>query len=66
VTDTENHEDKEFGVERLREFLIANLHASRIEVLHNELISTLNSFRQTKAFPDDITLLSCRFKGKKS
>jgi phosphoserine phosphatase RsbU/P len=65
VTDTENDDEREFGVERLREFLITNLHTARIETLHNTLISTLNTFRQSKAFTDDITLLSCRFKAKK-
>jgi phosphoserine phosphatase RsbU/P len=65
VTDTENNEEKEFGMDRLREFLIANLQAPRIEMLHNDLINALNLFRQSKAFTDDITLLGCRFKGKK-
>jgi sigma-B regulation protein RsbU (phosphoserine phosphatase) len=64
VTDTENHEEKEFGVERLREFLVANLNASRIEILHKSLIDTLNEHRQSRPFTDDITLLSCRFKRK--
>jgi sigma-B regulation protein RsbU (phosphoserine phosphatase) len=66
VTDTENDDEKEFGVERLREFLIANLNASRIEILHKTLIDTLNEYRQSKSFTDDITLLSCRFKSKKA
>jgi sigma-B regulation protein RsbU (phosphoserine phosphatase) len=65
VTDVENDEEMEFGVERLREFLIANHHSSRIETLHNLLIKTLISFKQARNFTDDITLLSCRFKGKK-
>ena len=65
VTDTENDEENEFGVERLREFLVANLHTSRIEALHKLLINTLISFKQARNFTDDITLLSCRFKGKK-
>jgi sigma-B regulation protein RsbU (phosphoserine phosphatase) len=66
VTDVENDEEKEFGVESLREFLILNQNVSRIEALHKELIEKLHIYRQSKLFTDDITLLSCRFKGRKN
>lgn len=64
VTDTENDEGEEYGVEKLKEFLIANISMNKIEALHSKLISTLTAYKQSKNFTDDITLLSCRFKKK--
>ena len=64
VTDTENDDGDEFGVEKLKSFLIQNISLNKIEALHNKLISTLNTYKQSKNFTDDITLLSCRFKKK--
>jgi len=63
VTDAENEEGNEFGVERLREFLTANNHSGKMESLHSKLINKLVSFKGSKNFTDDVTLLSCRFKG---
>ncbi len=66
VTDTENDEEQEYGVERLKQFLISNTGIDKIETLHNKLITALTSYKQSKNFTDDITLLSCRFKKKNS
>ena len=62
VTDTENDEGEEFGVEKLKEFLISNISQHKMETLHSKLIETLTTYKQSKNFTDDITLLSCRFK----
>ena len=61
VTDTENDEGKEYGIERLREFLMLN-NNSKIVSLHKKLIEELTAYKQAQLFIDDITLLSCRFK----
>ena len=65
VTDTENDDGQEFGVEKLKEFLISNISQNKIEALHAKLIQTLTTYKQSKNFTDDITLLSCRFKKRK-
>ena len=64
VTDTENDEGEEYGVEKLKAFLIENISLSKIETLHHNLIANLTTYKQSKNFTDDITLLSCRFKKK--
>ena len=61
VTDVENDDEREFGMERLREFFTGNKNLSNLEELHGKLISSLAAFRQTKNYTDDITLLSCLF-----
>lgn len=64
VTDTENSEEKEFGMDRLRNFLTARTGYKNLEKLQEELISDLNAYKGSKDFTDDITLLSFLFKSK--
>ena len=64
VIDAENDEGNEFGLDRLREFLISHLNIESIEDLHKKLIGRLNSYKQSRNYTDDITLLSCRFRSK--
>ena len=62
VTDVENDAGMEFGMDRLRGFLTSKNQLHDMEELHRQLIASLSSFRQSKNYTDDITLLSCWFK----
>jgi sigma-B regulation protein RsbU (phosphoserine phosphatase) len=62
VTDLENVQSKEFGMERLREFLTSRTHVKDLKFLQEELVSTLRAFKESRDFTDDITLLSFLFK----
>lgn len=64
VIDVENDEGQEFGLERLREFLISKIHTESIEDMHRQLVNRLFSYKQNRNYTDDITLLSCRFGAK--
>jgi sigma-B regulation protein RsbU (phosphoserine phosphatase) len=61
VIDVENDEGIEFGLDRLREFLISKMNIGSIEELHQQLINRLNAYKQGRTFTDDITLLSSKF-----
>ena len=62
VTELENEAGEAFGEERLKTFLLQNLHAGNAAHIHTILVEQLNDFRQAKAHLDDVTLLSCRFR----
>ncbi|MBP6334194.1 MAG: SpoIIE family protein phosphatase [Bacteroidia bacterium] len=62
VTDVENVKGGEYGMQRLREFLTARTHSKDLKKLQEELVSTLNSFKESKDFTDDITLMSFLFR----
>jgi sigma-B regulation protein RsbU (phosphoserine phosphatase) len=62
VTDVENENGKEFGMQRLQEFLIARKQLYDMQQLHQQLIDTLSNFKESKSYTDDITLMSCWFK----
>lgn len=62
VTDVENSAEREFGMERLREFLTSKTHLKDLALLQQELVSTLKAFKENRDFTDDITLLSFLFK----
>jgi len=61
VIDVENDEGHEFGLDKLREFLISRMNLERIEDMQRQLVNHLNAFKQSRSYTDDITLLSCRF-----
>ncbi|REK06502.1 MAG: serine/threonine protein phosphatase [Bacteroidetes bacterium] len=63
VTDAVNDRGEEFGMDRLRDFLASKVPYQSPKELQQSLVNTLNSFRETSDFTDDITLLSCHFKG---
>ncbi|HNS11656.1 MAG TPA: PP2C family protein-serine/threonine phosphatase [Bacteroidia bacterium] len=63
VTDVENSEEREFGMERLREFLTSKAHLKDLAMLQQDLVATLKAFKENRDFTDDITLLSFLFKG---
>jgi sigma-B regulation protein RsbU (phosphoserine phosphatase) len=62
VTDVVNDTDEDFGVERLRYFLLENLSAGPAGHLHRRLIDTLHLHKQTRPYTDDITLMTIYFK----
>ena len=64
VIEVENDTSDDFGLERLRQFLVDRINVENIEDLHRQLISFLSAYKQSRSYTDDITLLSCRFKSK--
>lgn len=62
VTDVENDADEDFGVERLRHFLLAHLHNTPITQMHRQLVDVLFAHKQSRHYTDDITLLTINFK----
>lgn len=59
VTETENEEDEEFGVERLISYFSANGNAD-LKTIHQDIIIELDDFKGRNAYRDDITMLSCK------
>lgn len=62
VTDVENEAGEDYGAFRLREFFTSRIHENDLKKVHQQLVDTLASFKQTGMYTDDITLLSCWFK----
>ena len=62
VIDVENVNGNEFGMHRLQEFLTERKQLHNMQQFHQELISNLSAFKESKSYTDDITLLSCWFK----
>lgn len=62
VTDVENDQDEDFGMERLRNFLVSHLQTPGIEQVHRQLVDVLFAHKQSRHYTDDITLLTIRFK----
>lgn len=63
VTDVENEAGEDFGTFRLREFLTSRIHNRNLKEIQQQLVDTLMSYKQSGNYTDDITLLSCWFKG---
>ena len=62
VTDAENESEKEFGMKRLGEFFTERKQLHDLTQMHDQLISTLSNFKESRNYTDDITLMSCWFK----
>jgi sigma-B regulation protein RsbU (phosphoserine phosphatase) len=62
VTEVENEKGKEFGMQRLNDFLTERKQMHNMQLLHKQLIDTLSAFKENKGYTDDITLMSCWFK----
>lgn len=60
-TETSSPELGEFGEERLEQFFVQN-RSSSLQVLHQELIIAIDSFRGANPYADDLTLLTAIFK----
>ena len=58
LSETSNEADEEFGLDNIRRFVKDN-YRNDLKKMHEALFSELNSFKGSKAYPDDITFLSC-------
>jgi phosphoserine phosphatase RsbU/P len=59
LTETENEEGEEFGVERLMSYFQSNGHKD-LKRIHQDVIVDLDHFKGKMGFKDDITMVSCR------
>lgn len=60
VTETVNDADEEFGEERLESFVNENA-SILLKDMHALLLHTLDEFKESQPYSDDLTMLSCRF-----
>lgn len=61
VTETINEEGKEFGTDRLLDYFRAkDILVKDLTTIHQDIIVALDTFKGTKGYHDDITILSCR------
>lgn len=63
LTETFNEEDEPFEFERLKSLLEED-DSKDLSDLHNKILDALNSFKGSKSFQDDITMLSCRVQNR--
>ncbi len=63
LIETLNEHEEEFGVERVRDFIVAHQHMTDLRKIHEQLLNELTVFRGQVKLPDDITILSCRYRG---
>ncbi len=59
LTETENEKGEEFGLDRVKDFLIHNSRKD-IRTIHKELLEEVERFKGDTAYKDDITILSCK------
>ncbi len=60
LTDVRNDNGEEFSEEKLVDFLQANAQLGAKE-LNTQLLAYVEAYRGRQPFPDDITVLTCRF-----
>lgn len=58
LSEISNSKNEEFDIEKIKAFL-ASQKIEDLELLHSALLSTIDSFREDKNYPDDITYMSC-------
>lgn len=63
VTDVENDKGEYYGSFRLREFFTSLATKSDLKKVQQQLVDALIEFKKNGMYTDDITLLSCWFKG---
>lgn len=63
LIETLNEDEEEFGVERVKDFIVAHQHTADLKKIHEQLLHELTVFRGQVKLPDDITILSCRYRG---
>jgi sigma-B regulation protein RsbU (phosphoserine phosphatase) len=61
LTEVENSEDVEFGIEKIEEFLVENRN-EKLVPLHQRLLNRLEFYAGDSGFSDDITLLTARIR----
>ena len=61
VTETINEEGREFGTERLLDYFRSkDIMVKGLSTIHQDIIVALDTFKGTRGYHDDITILSCR------
>ncbi|MFL5728932.1 MAG: GAF domain-containing SpoIIE family protein phosphatase [Cytophagaceae bacterium] len=58
LTETSNEQDEEFGLDNIMNF-VKNNYKADLKKMHEALFAELNGFKGSRAYPDDITFLSC-------
>ncbi len=61
LTDIQNRAGEEYGEENLLKFLLKNAHECNAKELNTRLFAAIETFRERQAYPDDITVLTCKF-----
>ena len=61
LTDLENDEGESFSLEKITEFISENSHLS-MKNFNQQLLEEIMRFKGDRAYIDDISILSCRFK----
>lgn len=61
VTETINEEGREFGTDRLLDYFRSkDIMVKSLSTIHQDIIVALDTFKGTRGYHDDITILSCR------
>ncbi|MFK7952822.1 MAG: PP2C family protein-serine/threonine phosphatase [Ekhidna sp.] len=63
LTETFSEEDEEFGFDRLVE-IIEKQFPEDLSLLHTSIVEELDTFKGSRTYHDDITMLSCRVQNK--
>lgn len=62
LPETFNEEDEPYGIERLQSLLF-DFNNGELKSLNQKVLDDLDLFKGSKAFGDDITILTCQFSG---
>lgn len=65
ITDLENNDGLQFGLDNLTQSVASHLQHESLETFHHWFISELDNYRKGALHVDDVTMLSCRLKKKK-
>jgi len=63
LTETENPKEEELGSEPLEEYFSKNYNKSLTEI-HKDILEMVDTFRESKPYRDDITMLSCKVEAR--
>jgi phosphoserine phosphatase RsbU/P len=63
LTETENPDEEELGSDPLEEYFSKNYSKSLPEI-HQDILEMLDTFRESKPYRDDITMLSCKVEAR--
>lgn len=64
VVETENSKDEAYGTEQLTNYFVSNVGKVSPKDFNHSLIAELTAFKGRRKFPDDITLLFCKYSEK--
>ncbi|MEZ4798802.1 MAG: PP2C family protein-serine/threonine phosphatase [Flavobacteriales bacterium] len=60
LVETENDQDKEFGVERLEQVMLSSFDQN-VASINRNVVDAVNTYKGTRPFIDDLAILTCRF-----